>query len=340
MAKANKKRDFKTFLEESSWFWSPELIGEQQEHSLAEEMLKISPLIQDTLENHQPQQLVSVLEKLRDEQENLVPRSLILKNLMILLDVSAEILDRVALYCHHKNITELNGPFGQYQFKKFGPNFTKALSNDNIYKLAVSDDGFFEDVINLMLYAHESNEFSQYLTFKGFRLATLVGNTEALAEFYLSRSIENSSQIKQLRAVSYGNALQNNLKNKIVKSLTNYGVEIALGNRYLGEQQFDLVLVKKTESQIQTEWKWVVIETAFQETTNSVIERKAKQAVNGLYKSIEDAKHKLVYIIDGAGFVKRYNVTSTIFDTCHFASTANPEHFEKLITFLKDYFRN
>ncbi|MED4810914.1 hypothetical protein LG401_18245 [Bacillus pumilus] len=340
MAELNQERNFETFLEEASWFWSSELIGEQQEHTLAEEMLKISPLIQDTLENHQPHQLVSVLKVLRDEQENLVPRSLILKNLMILLDVSAEILDRVALYCHHKNVTQLNGPFGQYQFKKFGPNFTKALSNDNIYKLAVSDDGFFEDVINLMLYAHESNEFSRFLTFKGFRLATLVGNIEALAEFYLSRSIENSSQIKQLRAVSYGNGLQNNLKHKIVESLTEFGVEIAPGNRYLGEQQFDLVLVKRTESQIQTDWKWVVIETAFQETTNSVIERKAKQAVNGLYQSIDEANHKLVYIIDGAGFVKRYKVTSTIFDTCHFASTANPEHFEKLITFLKEYFSN
>ncbi|SHN33663.1 hypothetical protein [Gracilibacillus kekensis] len=340
MINSNEERNFKTFLEEASWFWSPDLIGEQQEHTLAEEMLKISPLIQDTLENHQPQQLVPVLITLQDEQGNTIPRSLVLKNLMILLDVSAEILDRVALYCHHKNITQLNGPFGTYQFKRFGPNFTKALSNDNIYKLAISDDGFFEDVINLMLYAYESDEFSKYLTFKGFRLATLVGNIEALAEFYLSRSIENSSQIKQLRAVAYGNGLQNNLKNKIVDSMEGYGVEIAPGNRYLGEQQFDLVLVKRNESTNPEDWKWVVIETAFQETTNSVIERKSKQAVNGLYQSIEDSNHKLIYIIDGAGFVKRHKVTSTIFDTCHFASTANPAHFNKLVNFLVEYFRD
>ncbi|MGX9806120.1 hypothetical protein ACV3PA_02675 [Exiguobacterium acetylicum] len=340
MKNLNEQRTFKDFLKEASWFWSSDLIGEQQEHTLAEEMLKISPLIRETLENHQPQQLVTIFKVLQDEQGNYVPRSLILKNLMILLDVSAEILDRVALYCYHNNITQLSGSFGNYEFKIFGPSFSRALSNDNIYKLAISNDDFFEDVINLMLYADVSNEFSRYTSFKGFRLATLAGDVEALSEFYLSRSIENSSQIKQLRAVSYGNGLQRNMKNKIVESLTGLGVEIASNNRYLGVQQFDLVLLKRNESTEQRDWKWVVIETAFQETTNSVIERKAKQAVNGLYRSIDDANHRLVYIIDGAGFVKRHKVTSTIFDNSHFTSTANPEHFDKLLCFLKDYFNN
>ncbi|MFB2516209.1 hypothetical protein [Lysinibacillus sp. OTC-L20] len=328
---------FEKFLNECSWFWSEDLIGEQNEHNLVAELVAISDLIQQTLLNSSPENLVEELKNLQDETGNRIPKALTLKSLMILLDVSAEILDRVGLYCYYNGIVTLNTSTGLYNLTRFGPSFKKGLSNDNIYKLANTDDAFFEDVLTLMLYAYDSEEFGGFITFKNFKLATLVGSPSALTSFYLNRTIENSSQIKQLKAVVYGNSLQSNVKNQILSALEQYGVVSAPGNRYLDGKQFDLVLCKPDQALPESQWKWVIIEVAFQETTNSVIERKSSQA-KLIYRTLEDTSHKLVYLIDGAGFVKRDKVTSTIYENTHFTSTANPEYFNNLISFLTEYF--
>ncbi|WP_223553890.1 hypothetical protein [Lysinibacillus sphaericus] len=329
--------NFEKFLTETSWFWSEELVGKQNEQGLVNELLSISSLIQQTLLNSSVTSLIDSLKNLKYEDENRVPRSLILKSLMILLDVSAEILDRVGLYCYHNGISELNTSNGTFNLKKFGPDFNKGLSNENIYKLANTDEDFFEDVLTFMLYAYNSQEFSKYITFANFKLATLVGNPTALTNFYLNRTIENSSQIKQLRAVVFGNSLQTNVKNQILDALNIYGVQEAPANRYVDGKQFDLVLCKPEENLPPEQWKWVIMEVAFQETTNSVIERKASQA-QLIYRTLEETNHKLVYLIDGAGFVKRHKVTSTIYENTHFTTTANPAYFNGLIDFLIEYF--
>ncbi|MGE8052887.1 hypothetical protein ACQKOD_02785 [Bacillus mycoides] len=331
-------KNFENYLQETSWFWSEELVGQQNEQNLVNELLSISHLIQQTLLNSSATNLIDSLKNLQYEDGTRVPKSLILKSLMILLDVSAEILDRVALYCRHNNISMLTTSTVPYALKKFGPDFNKGLSNDNIYKLANADDDFFEDVLTLMLYAYDSQEFNQFITFSKFKLATLVGNPTALTTFYLNRTIENSSQIKQMKAVVFGNSLQTNIKNQILDALRTYGVHEAPANRYIDGKQFDLVLRKPDENLTPEQWKWAIIEVAFQETTNSVIERKASQA-KLIYKTLEDTNHKLIYLIDGAGFVKRNKVTSTIYENTHFTTTANPDHFNELLDFLIQYFK-
>lgn len=314
-----QNEQFEKFLNECSWFWSEDLIGEQNEHNLVSQLVDISDLIQQTLLNSSPENLIEELKNLQDESGNRIPRALILKSLMILLDVSAEILDRVGLYCHYNSVISLNTSSGLYNLNCFGPDFKKGLSNENIYKFANNNELFFEDVLTLMLYAYDSEEFGSFITFKNFKLSTLVGNSSALTSFYLNRTIENSSQIKQLKAVEYGNSLQTNVKNQILSALSQYGVGSSPGNRYLDGKQFDLVLYKPEQDLPEEQWKWVIMEVAFQETTNSVIERKSSQA-KLIYRNLEDTTHKLVYLIDGAGFVKRDKVTTTIYENTHFTS--------------------
>jgi len=57
--------------------------------------------------------------------------------------------------------------------------------------------------------------------------------------------------------------------------------------------------------------KYVAIEVCFQVTTNSVIERKAGQA-KARYEQIEEAGHKIAYVIDGAGNFQRESAVRTI----------------------------
>lgn len=354
--------------EEANWFWTDEIIGSQQENLLISQLIESTEAVQTCVKESNIENITENLMNLKDEEENEIPRFIVLKNLMILLDVSAEILDRAVMYLYEKKIVQLTVGENVYKFFKLGSEFKIQLSNNNIYKQSDKDDEFFHDILNLLLYASGSEELKLFNTFESFKLGLLTGNEELLTKFLLQRSIENSSQIKQLRAVSYGNGLQREVMTRLTRELSNLGVKVALDNRYLGIQQFDIVLYKENEDEdivlptaltmfgkktltndekeklkntrasLMKNWKWAVIEVSFQETTNSTMERKSKQAANGLYRSIQENNHQLIYLIDGAGYFRRPKVIDTILNNSHQVASLSTEGQEKILEYLKKYF--
>ena len=131
-----------------------------------------------------------------------------------------------------------------------------------------------------MAFASQSNEFNKFYTFKNCRLIEIAGNPKALSEHLMYMSLKGNPQIKQLRAVDFGYQLESKYIEKFLKPITEQlNAVYTPGNRYHG-QQFDKVIQKGD--------KHVIIEIAFQETTNSTLERKGKQAKNGLFKLVDD----------------------------------------------------
>lgn len=81
--------------------------------------------------------------------------------------------------------------------------------------------------------------------------------------------------------------------------------------------------------------KHVGIEISFQETTNSVVERKGGEAESRFAKIVQ-TRNYIAYIIDGGGNFERKNAMSDLcrFSHCNVAYT--PEELDLLITFIKE----
>lgn len=354
-----------SLMDEGNWFWKKEIIKNSHGNLFADKLVESATSIQQVIKSSSEDNLIDNLRNLKDLSGHPLPPFIILKNLMISLDVSAEILDRTAMYLRHFKINHLTVDGKEKRFKVLGREFSKQLSNNNIEKLCSNND-FFEDILLLLCFAANSDEFKEYETFDSFKLSSLLGKEDEFKDFLLHKTIESSSQVKQLRAVANGNTLQRYIKDKIETQLKEFNVKIAPNNRYLGIQQFDIVLFKqttpytlptpqsmfnkkkldkqeqlefnKTCSQILLPQKWAVIEVAFQETTNSTMERKSKQAANGLFNLIDLNNHKLIYILDGAGYFRRNVATNTIINYSHLTSTVSDEGIQRVINYLKEYF--
>ena len=90
-----------------------------------------------------------------------------------------------------------------------------------------------------------------------------------------------------------------------------------------GSLPFD-ILIKKDGSN-----KTLGIEISFQVTTNSVVERKAREAQNNQNLMHENG-HRIGYIIDGAGNFNRRNAISTICSHSDCTVAYSEEEFEVL----------
>ncbi|NES67067.1 MAG: hypothetical protein F6K24_18350 [Okeania sp. SIO2D1] len=85
--------------------------------------------------------------------------------------------------------------------------------------------------------------------------------------------------------------------------------------------------------------KYVAIEVSFQVTTNSVIERKGRQA-KARYEQVEAAGHKIAYVIDGVGNFERQSALQTICLHSHCTLAFSKNELSILCNFLRDYLEN
>jgi hypothetical protein len=93
---------------------------------------------------------------------------------------------------------------------------------------------------------------------------------------------------------------------------------------------FDLV--------VSYQGKHVAIEVSFQVTTNSVIERKAGQA-RARREQIEQAGHKIAYVLDGAGNFQRSTALTTICTQSHCTVAFSRNELNVLCDFIKEFFQ-
>ena len=91
---------------------------------------------------------------------------------------------------------------------------------------------------------------------------------------------------------------------------------------------FDLVVTNKN--------KYVAIEVSFQVTTNSVFERKSGQA-KARFEQIEDAGHKISYVLDGSGNFERETAFRTICAHSHCTVAFSRNELNVLCEFLKEF---
>lgn len=99
------------------------------------------------------------------------------------------------------------------------------------------------------------------------------------------------------------------------------------------EATFDIVVDRKDdEGRIK---KYVGIEVSFQETSNSVAERKGREA-QARFRNTNNKRCFVAYIIDGAGNFSRPTAMNDMCNNSHCNVAYTPEEFEVLVEFIKE----
>jgi hypothetical protein len=81
--------------------------------------------------------------------------------------------------------------------------------------------------------------------------------------------------------------------------------------------------------------KYVGIEVSFQETSNSTIERKAREA-RARFQNTNNKRCYVAYIIDGVGNFSRTAAVTDLCDNSHCNVAYTPSEFDLLIEFIKE----
>ena len=341
----NYQRTFEQLEEVASKFWPSEL-------SELESKLSVLPLLLKTQD--QFIHILSIetieLDKLFDiiEASNL-PANLFLKHLVILADFGGEMLKRVSrefelLFPDGKLNYLWRGQQRSYTFKvlptqKFS-NTSLKIDGKKLFDKRSLDD-LQRDAITLLLFgsAYSDDDLEVASTLTKCEIGDYLGKPDELTTFIKQRYIWVSRITGGAQSNNLGQLAQRFVGQYIEENLQLPDIEIRTSGRLPGVTHtnistgrltsFDLVV---TDSK-----KYVAIEVSFQVTTNSVIERKSGQA-KARYEQVEDAGHKIAYVLDGSGNFERETALRTICAHSHCTVAFSRNELDVLCKYLEEYF--
>lgn len=247
--------------------------------------------------------------------------SLFLKHLMVLSDLGGEALNKLPPLSKYipsgKLVFEWNGKPFTYQLKEIGSecSLTNTALNVDAKKLVkgldLNNRGM--DVCMLLLFGSlVSNDTLPSEVKEKCVLGEYLGKTEELDRFIKQRYLFVSKQVSGATANSLGQIAQIYVAEKLKLFLgSSWSVKLngSLPGVYHNVDgngtNFDIVVVSP-------ERKHFGVEISFQVTTNSTIERKARES-ESVMKSVHSKGHKICYVIDGAGNINvRKNAVSIL----------------------------
>lgn len=270
--------------------------------------------------------------------------SLFLKHLMVLSDLGGEALNKLPPLSNYipNSILKFdwNGNPYSYVLKEIGNqcSLTNSVLNVDAKKLVhaldLNDRGM--DVCMLILFGSLlTNDSLPSEVKEKCVLGEYLGKTDELDKFIKQRYLFVSKQVSGATANSLGQIAQKYVAEKLSHSLGN-GWDVKLNGTLPGvfhnkdgnETNFDVVVTSPNK-------KHFGVEISFQVTTNSTIERKARESAS-VMKSVHRKGHKICYVIDGAGNINvRKNAVSILCN--HSDCTVAMSDSE--IKHLSDYFK-
>lgn len=277
------------------------------------------------------------------------PLHLFLKHLMILTDVGSEQLQRfnasLAELCPDNTFSYvIEGQVHSYSFNalpiKGTPN-NKKLHIDTLeaLKRPCKSPLLCKDFIMLLLYGASSTLSKTRAVLSKCNIGQLLGKRDKIKIFVKQNYIRVSRIVGGKLANDLGNAAQTYAVKYLAKELgegyqvisngTIPGVQLDEGK----EATFDIVIDKKDDT---SRFKpYVGIEVSFQETSNSTVERKGREA-RARFQSTINRRSYVAYIIDGAGNFSRTSAANDMCLNSHCNVGYTKEEFEVLIQFIKE----
>lgn len=331
----------------ASIFWPTELSQKAFERS-------VIPLLLDTQE-----QFVAFLTLPLPDIDTLldiVDRSdfapnLFLKHLIVLTDFGGEMLQRVNQF-HDILFPDgtMEYKWGQgrrtYKFRALpvkGQLTSTRLSLDDrrlMTKTVITD--LARDVMTLLLLGSACTDERAAALLAKCAIGQYLGDAKQLTTYVKQRYI----WVSRITSGSDVNRLGQLAEQTIAKYLRNHldvaGAVIQQGGTLPGVTHHD----EKSRSQTATRFdvivsngdKHVGIEISFQVTTNSTIERKAREA-RAIFEQVENAGHRIAYVLDGAGNFQRRAALENFCTYSHCAVAFSREEFDVLCAFLRECLR-
>jgi len=278
------------------------------------------------------------------EGSNELNGALFLKHLMVLSDMGGEALNKLPpLEKYIKNgemIFDWGGNLYTYKFKKITEyctltNLALGVDSKNLIKMKnLTDKG--KDICMLLLFGSRLEDDTLPTEVKDkCVIGELLGKTEKIDEFVKQRYLFVSKQVSGAQSNSLGQITQVYVADMLKKHLDksweikpNYSLPGVSHAEEGSETNFDIVVISPDK-------KYFGIEISFQVTTNSVIERKARESAS-LMQSVHKQGHKICYVIDGAGNI---NVRERAVGILCANSDCTVAMSESEIQFLADYFK-
>lgn len=243
-----------------------------------------------------------------NENINLTPK-LFLKHLMVISDLGGEALNKIAPLSKYFSNNELKFLWGEceyvYKFQVIHGECSLANSSlgvDAKSLLAGSKvmSPKTEDVCMLLLFGNASiNSSLPSEVSEKCMLGDFLGNADDLTGFIEQRYIYVSRQVAGANSNALGHVSQEFVKDRLDALLPNDWV-VALDGKLPnvshssdGETTFDVVVRSPSGN-------YFGVEVSFQVTTNSVIERKSREAAS-VQSACHEHGHRVCYVIDGAG---------------------------------------
>lgn len=246
--------------------------------------------------------------KILNETENLT-LPLFTKHLMIMCDLGGETLNKIlpiSKYFPSNSIEFIwNDTQHSHQFEKIHE--VKSLTNDSlkVTKKTINSTPKTDLLIDLCMIlffgSSSTNSFLPDEFATKTSISRLLGSNVKVDEFVKENYIRVSTQIRGAQANALGHFAQNFVVEELVSNLPDdwtiqpesslTGVQhIAEGT---DESNFDITV--KSPNNIE-----FGIEVSFQVTTNSVIERKARDSA-AIMQRVNKLGHYICYVLDGAG---------------------------------------
>ncbi len=188
-------------------------------------------------------------------------------------------------------------------------------------------------------YSVSENNQDTASTLARCEIGSYLGKPNDLNTFIKQRYIYVSRVTGGSKSNTLGQIAQNSVSEYIKQELGEKNITVKLGGRLPNVTQTDETTGKLTSFDIivTNGTKYVAVEVSFQVTTNSVIERKSGQA-KSRYEQIENAGHKIAYVIDGAGNFQRQSAVGTICSYSHCTVAFSQRELNLLCEFIRKFF--
>ena len=268
---------------------------------------------------------------------------------MILADYGGEMLKQVSREFRHlfpdgKLNFFWHGQIQQYTFlalprRKLSNKTLRIDGKEILNDYALND--LQKDAIALLMFGStysDTNEQTAAALDK-CEIGNFLGHPDDLTRFVKQRYIWVSRITGGAKANSLGQFAQRYVQEYLQDNLGLSKFEVRRGGRLPNVSHTDTNTGRLTSFDlvVTNSRKYVAIEVSFQVTTNSVIERKAGQA-RPRYEQIENAGHKIAYVLDGAGNFQREAALKTLCSYSHCTVAFSKAELETLCQFLREEF--
>ena len=274
------------------------------------------------------------------------PGNLFLKHLSVLTDYGGE------------NFQRLNNNFSKifdYDLKPFIKSYYKNKEFTYYFKhlplknkltnqsLGIDGEGIHNNIeindlqkdITILLLFGSKIVNSKGANLNKCNLGEILGNSELIKQYIMEKYLNVSRIVQGAVSNTKGQNAQKIVFDYLNSKLSHKIYKIqSPGKIFLNKIKdkkkyipFDITVNNKDK-------KFVGIEISFQETTNSVIERKARESSNEK-KILNNEGHYISYVIDGAGNFERRSAVDTICNNSDCTVAYSSKEFDVLVDFIK-----